>query len=54
MVEKRLDEINFSELPLPEALIEACKLWKEGMGEVENEENDEDEEFDLIVSDTED
>jgi proteasome alpha subunit len=40
LVEKRLGEIKFSELSLPEALVEACKLWKEGMAEVENDENE--------------
>ena len=40
LVEKRLGEVNFSELPLSEALVESCKIWKEGMGEIENEENE--------------
>ncbi len=39
LVEKRLTEIDFSNLSLDDALVEACKLWKEGMDEVESEEN---------------
>lgn len=39
LVEKRLNEINFSELPLDDALVEACKLWREGIGELDNDEN---------------
>jgi proteasome alpha subunit len=38
-VEQQLNEINFSDLPLEEALFEACKLWKEGMDKIEGEDN---------------
>jgi len=40
LVEKRLNQIEFSNLSLDETLIEACKLWKEGMDGVENVEKE--------------
>jgi proteasome alpha subunit len=38
-IEKQLSEVEFSNLPLEEALVEACKLWKEGMDKIESEES---------------
>ena len=38
-VEEQLSEVDFSNLPLELSLVEACKLWKEGMNKIKSEEN---------------